>query len=561
LSAPRQFSPQARAERVIAAARLILVAASLLAISLDPSERSPYAHITWVLTLGYTAGASVLLVVVWRAPVMRQPWQVLMHVFDLAATSLFISLTAATDSPFFAYLVFALMSAALRWDAAAMVWTAAVVLGVFSAAFFAQFALHSPSELNSFVIRATYLIILTLMLRHLSEHGAHVRDITQRLRTWQPAVSNEPEAVIRDAVRYAAEVLGAPRAAFVWEDPDEPDVRMAWWARGELSVQRESPGAFHPLVAAPYRDADFLCRDVSARQPTVVFTFRDGIETASTSMPPVHGEFIARFAIRSVLSVRCGPGRLFVVDQPQPTADDLGLVQTVAHQISSSLDQVLLLKRLEDASVVEARARVARDLHDGVLQSLTVITLRLEAIGRPLDEATRRRLEALQAVIRDEASRLRRFIQDLTSPTPRTGDDFPTLPAELDLLKHQLERDWGLRVELVTPDLARVPPDGVRDIYFIVREALINVARHAATSTARVTVAADDQRLTITVADDGRGFPFEGRYEGTELLAMKRAPKVLYERVTSLGGRLVVESRADGSRLDIELPLSERGSQ
>jgi signal transduction histidine kinase len=556
LIVPRQFSRQVRAERVIAAARLILAAAWLLAVSLDPSSQRRYAHVTWVLTVGYTAGAIVLLVLVWRRTVMRSRWQIPMHLFDLAAASLFISFTAATDSRFFTYLIFALMSAALRWDSAGTVWTGAAILVVVCAAFVAQFATHAPSELNSFVTRATYLIILTVIFHQLSEHGAHVRDITQKLRTWQPAVSNEPEDVIRDAVRYAADVLGAPRTAIVWEDPDEPGVRIAWWARGEVSVQRESPGAFQPLVAAPFRDADFLCRDAMAQQPTVVFTSRDGLETAS--MPPIHGEFITRFQIRSLLSVRCGPGRLFVVDQPQPTADDLELAQTVAHQVSSSFDQVLLT-RLEDASVVEARGRVARDLHDGVLQSLTGITLRLEAIGRSLDEATRLRLAALQVVILDEVSRLRRFIQDLISPTPRAKDGFTTLSAEFDLLKHQLERDWGLRVEFVTSDLTRVPPHVVHDVYFIVREALINVARHAGTPTAHAAVATDGQRLTITVADDGHGFPFRGRYEGTELLAMNRAPKVLYERVASLGGRLVVESRADGARLDIELPLSVSG--
>jgi signal transduction histidine kinase len=558
---PPEVVSQARAERVIALSRLIVAAASLLAVVLDPSAFGQYdAYVTRTLALGYLAAALGLLALLWRATVIRERWQFLIHVFDLAAASLFISLTAGTDSPFFLYLIFALMSAALRWETRGIAWTGAAVLTVFVGAYLTKVGTDTPPGLNSFVIRTTYLVVVALMLRHLSTYAAHVREITNKLRTWQPAVSNETGRVIRDALGYAADVLAAPRAAMVWEDTDEPEVWMVWWTRGEITVRRERPGVFYPLVAAPYEDADFLCRDPSAGRPAVVFTSRDRIETALVSMPPVHAEFIRRFGIRTLLAVRCGPGRLLVVDKPQPTADDLRLAQTVAHQVSSSLDQVALLQRLEDMSVFEARRRVARDLHDGILQSLTAITLRLQAMGRTLDEARRLRIEAIQTVIRDEAARLRRFIQELSLPASRPGEEYLALSGELDFLRHQLERDWRLRVELVGHNLVQVPSHIVRDVYFIVREALINVARHADASTARASLATDGKRLTITVADDGRGFPFRGRYEGAELVAMDRAPKVLYERVASRGGRLVVESSAGGSSLEIELPLSETSS-
>lgn len=559
MNVPAHFSTQARAERVIAWARLILASASLLAMWLDPSEPRQYARVVWILTVVYLAAALGLLAAVWRATLMRGRWQILMYLFDLGAASLFIVLSSGTDSPFFPYLIFALASAALRWESAGVAWTGVAVLVVFVGVFLAQLATPPPSALNTFVIRITYLVILALMLRHLSEHATHVRDVTHTLRTWQPAVSNEPDDVIRDAVRYAADVLGAPRAALVWEERDEPEVRIAWWARGEASVRREYPDAFHPLVSDRFRDADFLCRDARAERPTVVLATRDGFETVSSSATPVHAEFIARHGIRTLLTVRCGPGRLFVIDKPQPTADDLGLAQTVAHQVSSSLDQASLLRSLEDASVLEARGRVARDLHDGILQALTSITLRLQAMGRSLDQASLKRIEAIQAVISDESVRLRRFIQDLTLPSTQAMNESPALSVELDLLMHQLERDWGLRVELTAPDVSRIPSQMVRDVYFIVREALINAARHAATPTARAALAIDGDRLTITVADDGLGFPFRGRYEGGELLATHQAPKMLYGRVTSLGGRLLVESGAGGSRLDIELPLSGSG--
>jgi signal transduction histidine kinase len=554
MSGPRPFLPKGRAERVISVARVTLAACSLLAISLDPSEPTQYADVIRALTIGYTAWAVILLLVS-RSAVLPQRWPLSTHALDLAAASLFINFSAGTDSPFFLYLIFALMSAALRWEAAGVLWTGVTVLVIFYGTFVAQFVRHSPVELNALVIRTAYLAVLAVMLSYLSQYGAHVRQITQKLRSWQPAVGHELADVIGEAVRYGADVVSAPRAVIVWEDPEELDLRMTWWAHDELSLRREDPAAFEPLVADPFRHTDFLCRDASTPHSAVMFTSPTGLQTASG--PAIHREFVDRFGIRTLLGVRCGPGRLFIIDKPQPTADDLWLAQTVAHQVASSLDQVSIRQRLEEASVLEARARVARDLHDGLLQTLAAIMLRLQAIGRAVDEAARQRIESLQAVIGDEARRLRVFIQDLTASTAGAVTDPAMLSAQLELLAHQIERDWGLRVELKPGDLSGVPPALERDIYFVVREALINAARHADASIARATMALDGRRLDITVTDDGRGFPFEGRYDGAELAAMNLAPKMLYERVASLRGRLLVESGANGSRVDIEVPVTD----
>jgi signal transduction histidine kinase len=283
-----------------------------------------------------------------------------------------------------------------------------------------------------------------------------------------------------------------------------------------------------------------------------VYTFGDGLQSALAA--PVHPRFAERFAVRTLLAVTCGEGRLFVIDRARLTVDDLWLAQILARQISSSLEQASLAERLEETRLSEARGRVARDLHDGLLQSLTAAMLRLTAIGRVLDEATRGRLEGVQTMIGDEARRLREFIQHLTSVAPEAAMD--ALPDRLESLRQHIERDWDLHVDLSMQDLQRIPDGVAHDVYFLVREALINVARHAGASRARTTIAVDADRLHITVSDNGHGFPFEGRRDGVSLAATNLAPRMLYERTRRLGGRLVVDSGAKGARLDIEVPLS-----
>lgn len=550
-----QFLPTGRAERMIAGARLVLAACSFVALWIEPSVPARFAVVTHALTIGYIVWAvAIALLLVSTPTLLFRHWQLSTHAVDLVVALVFMNLTAGTESPFFFYLVFALTSATLRWDARGALWTGGVALGAYWATVAAEALRGSAVELNVLIIRSTYLTVLALMLAYLGHYAAHVRGVTQKLRTWQPAVNGGVARVMAEAVRYAGDVLGARCVVFVREEDEEPDLRMACLADDDVVTSREDAAAFRPLVAPALEDADFFCRDVSAADPVVAYTSGDGLE--STPAAPVHPRFAERFAIQTLLAVKCGEGRLFIIDRARLTVDDLWLAQILARQISSSLEQASLAERLEETGLAEARGRVARDLHDGLLQTLTAVMLRLTTIGHALDEGTRRRLEGVQTMIGDEARRLREFIQQLTSMAPEAALD--ALSDRLESLRQHIERDWDLRVDLSTQDLQRIPDRVAHDVYFLVREALINVARHAGASRARATIAVDADRLHITVTDDGRGFPFEGRRDGASLAAMNLAPRMLYERTRRLGGGLVVDSGLKGARLDIEVPLSSR---
>jgi signal transduction histidine kinase len=551
-----QFLPTVRAERIIAGARLVLAGCSFLALSFEPSVPTRFAVVTHALTIGYILWAIVIALLVVSTPMFRlRRWQVSTHAIDLIIAVVFINLTAGTESPFFFYLLFSLMAATVRWDAHGALGTGGIALGGYLGTVVADILRGYSVEVNAVIIRSTSLIVLALMLTYIGYYAAHVRGVTENLRTWQPAVNGGVASVMADGVRYVGGVLGARCVVFVWEEEEEPDLQMAYLSDDEVDTSQEDGRTLRPLVAPALEATDFFCHDAAAAHPLVVYTAGDGLD--STSVPPIHPRLAERFAVRSVLAVRCGAGRLFIIDKPRVTVDDLWLAQIVAGQISSSLDQASLAQRLEHSRLSEARARVARDLHDGLLQSLTAVMLRLTTIGHTLDAAARRRIEAVQTIISDEARRLREFIQHLTSAVSET----PTvvLPDRLEALRHHIEEDWDLRVELSTQDLQRIPDRMAHDVYFILREALINVARHAGASRARSTVAVDGDRLHIMVSDDGRGFPFQGSRDGASLAAANLGPRMLYERTRLLGGQLVVDSGPKGARLDIQVPLATRG--
>ena len=212
-----------------------------------------------------------------------------------------------------------------------------------------------------------------------------------------------------------------------------------------------------------------------------------------------------------------------------------------------------------EAVASEERIRVARDLHDGVLQSLTGVGLKLAAVRSLLEKdprAARESLESVQRLLILEQRDLRFFIQEL-KPRPRSQADV-SLAFRVTELVHRIELEWGLRAELRTEGLEDPMPEPLaREVYNVVREALVNAARHGEASAVRVEIRREGDRLFITVADNGRGFPFQGRLTHAALAEGSMGPRNLFERVSSLNGNLDLESGPGGARLDIHLPCCE----
>jgi signal transduction histidine kinase len=256
-------------------------------------------------------------------------------------------------------------------------------------------------------------------------------------------------------------------------------------------------------------------------------------------------------------------GHLFLLDKPGVTSDDLILGAIVAREVVARMELFFLSQRLQQAAAAEERIRLARDLHDGVLQSLAGAALQLETVRRLLDQdpqAARERLLDLQRQLAAEQRDLRFLIQKLKpAPLSLSEPDF-NLAARLRELGAQIERQWGLSVVLrLEPLVTEIPAALAHDLYFIVHEALINAARHAQATTVHVTLSREDTQVHLTVADNGRGFPFHGHYDLATLTALSLGPVVLKERIASLGGSLIIDSTDAGAWLHITLPLTRPG--
>jgi signal transduction histidine kinase len=189
----------------------------------------------------------------------------------------------------------------------------------------------------------------------------------------------------------------------------------------------------------------------------------------------------------------------------------------------------------------EARRRVVRDLHDGAQQRLVHVILTLTLARQAFRDGDVTRAESLSAEALEHAelgtTELRELAHGiLPEALTRSG-----LAVGIEALVSRLDVPVGLEVTA-----ERVVPDVEASAYFVVAEALTNVAKHARATRADVTATIHDNVLTVTVRDDGVG---GADPDGHGLVG-------LADRVAALGGRLRVESPPGvGTLLVAELPL------
>lgn len=449
------YTPRARAERLIIGTRAVLAALSLLAIWLDPSEPSKFAGVAYTLLAIYLAYAVLLLPLIWVSTLELYGLGLFTHIVDLLAFTSFIYFTDGPTSPFFVYYVFSLFCAALRWQRSGTFWTGAVVLALFiGLGIFTEYVLRDPAfQVNRFIIRSVYLGVVALLLGYMSGYEAAVRGELAKLAFWPAAssVSEGPEPLLHDALAYAAKTVGAPRILMVWDQPEEPGVYLASLERDRFETVRAAPGAFEPPVARRLRERDFLCPNSEKERAQVLFKSATGFGRWQGAA--LHPELRRRFRIKAVLSLRLPgedvKGRLFFMDKSGMTTDDLALGAIIARHVAAVLDRAVVQQRLQAAAVMEERLRFARELHDGLLQSLAGLALQLEAVRRSLpgDHPAQKCLDEVQDTLATEQRGLRTMIQRGRPARPAPPAPEVGFEEWLGDVAARIEAQWRLRVE------------------------------------------------------------------------------------------------------------------
>jgi signal transduction histidine kinase len=195
------------------------------------------------------------------------------------------------------------------------------------------------------------------------------------------------------------------------------------------------------------------------------------------------------------------------------------------------------------------RVRIARELHDGPLQSVIGARMLLQTQPAAASEVIGASIEN----VRQELQSLIRYLR----PAAQSPEE-SRFTTRLHLLALEVKRQWNVDLELnEIPSVMDLPKERRREVRQLIRECVINAAKHSQGRKILVSGVLDDNSLRLTVSDDGRGFEFKGRYDMNDLRRIEGSPVTLRERIEQIGGDLTILSSDSGSTLSIRIPLQE----
>jgi signal transduction histidine kinase len=259
-------------------------------------------------------------------------------------------------------------------------------------------------------------------------------------------------------------------------------------------------------------------------------------------------------------------GRLFVIDADVPRNRPAALagVRYLVDRIAAAMDNAYLLHRIRARSAANERTRIARELHDGLIQSVMAVQIQLHALGARQTARSHpiaHDLGRLAAVLRDEALGLRELMQRMQPPELDPDRLVDTIAGIVQRFQHET----GIGARFITNvDRLPLPPRACRELAHVVQEALVNVRKHSGAAQVKVGLTHEGGVCLLSIDDDGRGFPFSGRLTAQDAAYEQSGPRVIRDRVHRIGGDLTVVSvprrgsASSGARLTVSIPLTDK---
>lgn len=557
-----------RIERVLSTARVLFTVVTIAVVFFDASPRIWGSAVLYAVVTGYVVFSAVIAFLARVAPHYLLRAGIVIHVADVLFAAVVTLLTAASGGPFLVFFVFVLFVAAVRSEKGAAVLAAAVIVVLFLAASQAvAVALNDPLfEPRRRILEACYLVVLTLMLVLAALHTRAVHAETEALARVLDGAGTA--STFSDALRPILDEcmthFGSSQAIVVAENI----------AGGRLYLWTATRSNREPQTTLVVQDLGPDDREIylaPAPRPLLVWHVRriddadpivQGVGTETLEAPiRMNGAFMSgvldRHHAASALSAEIDSGpewrvRLLLLEAGTPALDDLYFLRNLVRRGAPVVHRAYLIRQVRSRVVATERARLARELHDGLLQSLIALEMEIEVLRRidSEDAVWETRLRTLRDQLRHDISDVRDLMLRLRL-LEMTGDDVLRVIAEL---VGRLRRETGIDVRIASHgSFLDCPPRTCAHLARIVQEALTNVRKHSRARSVTITITNTPTGGRLSIADDGRGFGFKGRMTLEQLAASDLGPLVIRERTRAMGGQLAIESSpGQGTRIDVD---------
>lgn len=572
---PRHHAP--RVERILAFGRAFLTISALCAIYLDPTEPTRFAGLMYGLLLGYALYSVTILVIV-RIVRVGARLALALHGMDILWASALTFFSEGPVSPFFLFFLFVSLAAAYRWGfretlattaltvVILLFETALAAMGPWKNTWFAEFRF----ALNPIIIQTTYLLLTGFLLGYLADQEKQFRaEIAATSDAMQqPRVDRGLGGSIAALAQLLRQTLHASAVDIVIQDDDRG--RTMLWHIGAQADRVDRETALHLELDDAHRAAWLFEAPAGAWfsmgspdgqiLPVVTLDAGRWTKRATTLSLPLlltddrdfHGLAGVDFGLAGEWR-----GRVLVFDPINvgSTETRVHFLASWADHITPVLTNVFLLRRLRSRAGAAERARVARELHDGAIQALIGIEMKVETLLRRADRDSPvivSDLADIQRLLRDEVTELRELMQQLRPIELDAGHQLPDLLAQL---VERFARDTGIAATFASAsNMARLPARVAVEVVRIVQEGLVNVRKHSRAGQVLVRLVDDERGRILTIEDDGRGFEFEGRMAQPELDARWLGPTIIKERARAIGGQVaVISSPGKGACVEVTL--------
>lgn len=549
-------------ERVIATMRVVLAVLAILSTYIDPVETTHYVVVTYtVLTLHLTY-SSLLCV----QTIQQRPWlsATLTYWVDMGWYILLIGVSKGTNSIFVLFLFFTILVASFQWGFRSGLRVTVVAAVLFTCVGFAMAPAEPEFELNSFLLRPTSLLVLGYMI---ACWGGAETTLRRRLALLKDInlLSNPRFGVDRmlgTLLERLRDFYAAELCLLVMTEPQTGGHSLRRVSRQNPAtdgrVARLAPEVSQLLLAIPTTHA-LVCG--SAPRVWGWFGERGRVQAyevvTGLRLPTSSSTLPAMLASEAALTIPVRyrddtVGRLYLTAEQRRTFDvsDIDFLLQVFHHTMPTIDNIRLVDRLASDAAEAERQRIARDLHDSIIQPYIGFQMGLAAIQQKLllrQPEVENDVERLLALTTAGLMELRHYMGDLKEPSGQEhrATSAGLVPAVRRFAAKFVEAT-GILVQVEAETTLPVNDRLAAEVFQMVAEGLSNVRRHTQSACAWVHLACDNDHLIVGIANDLAG----GR------APTPFTPRSITARAEALGGKAMVTCPSEGRTVvTVHIPL------
>ena len=548
---------------MIAAIRCILALSALVIAYVDPTQPAIFSGLTYTSLVVYSIWSAVLAIMAfWRDPDAPPPRDT--YWGDMLFCAYLVTLTQGTNSLFFTFFLFAILSASFSrgTQEGLLVTGTSVFLFVLASLWFEPDARFG---LDQSLVRPIYLLTLGYMISHWGGH-----EITQRrrMRILQE-VSNQLnqrlgyDHAIKINLDRLLNFYSAKICILVIKRPSTPPQYRSYMVSnglyGGVAEDSELPDTDTPNSLT--EDSSKLLLDLPENfathyksQPTLwQRLFNDSHHSGNDPVIDNRLKALANlldtgnFLTTPYIQHDGSRGRLYLIPQKHDfLKSDIDFVTQLLKSISNVVENIQLLDELVSSSAKHERFKISLDIHDTTIQPYIGLKLGLDALKRqatannPLREGINELLDMTESTISD----LRRYVTTLREDKTLEKD---TLVSSITDQAEHFKRCYGIDVKVNCSEDIRLNSRLACSVMQIFSEGLSNILRHTHTKRAYITVNCENENLQLQIANEVTA---ENSTQSEFL------PRSINARALSLGGSSFVKTDAnDYTIVHINIPL------